>query len=71
MKKYRLESPVTAVLHKPGGHKEPATLPAGAVIDESTRHSSTLEGKVGVYWRGLHFSISLKDLLTNAKAPDC
>ena len=42
------------------------TLPAGAVIDEASRHSSTMDGKVGVYWDGRHYSISLRDLLTKA-----
>ena len=42
------------------------TLPTGAVIDEASRHSSTMEGKVGVYWDGRHYSISLRDLLTKA-----
>ena len=65
---YRLKVPVAAVVHKPGGKKEPATLPAGVVVDESSRHSATLEGKVGVYWRGLHYSVSLRDLFTNAEA---
>lgn len=68
MTKYRLKVPVAAVVHKPGGQKEPATLPAGAVIDEASRHSSTLEGRVGVYLEGQHYSVSLKDLLTNAEA---
>lgn len=56
------------MVHKPGGQKECTTLPAGVVIDESSRHSSTIEGKVGVYLEGLHYSVSLKDLLTNAEA---
>lgn len=68
MTKYRLKAPVAAVIHKPGGQKEATTLPAGVVIDESSRHSSTLEGKVGVYLEGLHYSVSLRDLLMNAEA---
>jgi hypothetical protein len=68
MTKYRIKKPVAAVVHRPGGQKEPASLPAGVEVDESSRHSSTLEGKVGVYWRGVHYSISLRDLLTNAEA---
>jgi hypothetical protein len=68
MTKYRIKTPVAAVVHRPGGKKEPTSLPAGVVVDESCRHSSTLEGKVGVYWDGVHYSISLRDLLTNAEA---
>jgi len=43
-------------------------LPVGAVLDDSSRHSVTLEGKVGVYSEGRHYSVSLKDLLTKAEA---
>jgi len=68
MTMYRIKEPVAAVMHRPGGQKEPSTLPAGVVVDESCRHSSTLEGKVGVYWQGQHYSVSLRDLLTNAEA---
>ncbi len=68
MTMYRLKVPVVAIVHKPGGQKEPTTLPAGVVVDESSRHSSTLEGKVGVHWQGQHYSVSLRDLLTNAEA---
>ena len=67
MPKYQLKEPIPAVLHKPGGQKESVMLPAGAVIDEATRHSGTLEGKVGVYWEGRHYSVSLKDLATKSE----
>ena len=69
MPKYQLKTPVPAVLHKPGGQKESVTLPVGAVLEEASRHSATLEGKVGVYWEGRHYSVSLKDLLTKSEAP--
>jgi hypothetical protein len=69
MPKYKLKEPIPAVQHKPGGQKESVMLPAGTVVDEATRHSGTLEGKVGVYWEGRHYSVSLKDLLTKAEAP--
>jgi hypothetical protein len=68
MAKYRLKAPVSAVLHAPGGQKESVMIPEGAVIDDSSRHSATLEGKVGVYLDGRHYSITLKDLLTKAVA---
>jgi len=64
MAKHQLKSPLQAIWHKPGGQKETITLPAGAVLEEATRHSATLEGKVGVYWEGRHYSVSMKDLLT-------
>jgi len=67
MAKYQLKAPVPAVWHKPGGQKESVTLLAGAVLDESFRHSATIEGKIGVYSAGMHYSISLKDLLTKAE----
>jgi len=68
MAKYRLKAAVPAVLHRPGGQKESVTIPAGVVLDDSSRHSVTIEGKVGVYSDGKHYSISLKDLLTKAVA---
>ena len=65
MAKHKLKTPLPAILHKPRGQKESVTLPAGAVLEEATRHSATIEGKVGVYWEGRHYSVSMKDLLTN------
>jgi hypothetical protein len=64
MAKYQLKTSIPATLHSPGGEKESVEIPAGAVIEEATRHSSTLAGKIGVYWDGRHYSISLKDLMT-------
>ena len=69
MANYLLKAPISAIWHKPGGHKESVTLPAGAVLDEASRHSATLEGKVGVYWEGRHYSVSMKELLLKAEAP--
>ena len=66
MAKYQLKTPIPAVFHNPGGEKQSQTLPLGAVIDEAFRHSSTLAGKVGVYWEGRHYSVSLRDLMKNA-----
>jgi hypothetical protein len=66
MAKHQVKAPLPAIWHKPGGQKESITLPVGALIDEASRHSGTLEGKVGVYWEGRHYSVSLKDLLTKA-----
>jgi len=39
------------------------TIPAGAVLQESTQHSTTLLGMVGVYWEGRHYSVALSELL--------
>jgi hypothetical protein len=69
MAKYKVKTPLPALWHKPGGQKESVELPVGAVIEEASRHSGTLEGKVGVYWEGRHYSVSLKDLLTKADPP--
>jgi hypothetical protein len=66
MATFQVKTPLSAVWHKPGGQKESVTLPVGALIEEASRHSATLEGKVGVYWEGRHYSVSLKDLLTKA-----
>ena len=63
MTKYLLRTPASAILHKPGGQKESVMLPAGAVLDEASRHSATLEGKVGVYWEGRHYSVAMKELI--------
>ncbi len=69
MPTYQLKAPLLAILHKPGGQKESVTLPQGAVVEEASRHSGTLEGKVGLYWEGRHYSVSLKDLLTKSDPP--
>ncbi len=66
MAKYHRKTPLPAILHKPRRQKESTTIPAGTMLDDSSRHSATVEGKVGVYWEGRHYSVSLRDLLTNA-----
>ena len=45
-------------------------IPVSAVLDDSSRHSATLEGKVGVYWEERHYSVSLKDLLTKTEVTE-
>ena len=67
MAKYRLKAEIPATLHKPGGARESVVLPAGTVIEEASRHSSTIAGKLGVYWEGRHYSISMRDLLTKGE----
>ena len=67
MAKYQVKTPLPAIWHKPGGQKESVTLPVGTVLEEASRHSATLEGKVGVYWEGRHYSVSLNYLLQKAE----
>lgn len=67
MAKYKLKEEIPATLHKSGGGKEAVTLPAGSVIEENSRHSSTIAGKIGVHCEGRHYSVSLRDLLTKAE----
>jgi hypothetical protein len=38
-------------------------LPADAVLFESVQRNGTLKGMVGVYWKGRHYSVYLRDLL--------
>jgi len=65
---YRLRIPIrAAILNKMGGEQVSVTLPAGAIIRESTKRSSTLKGMVGVYWEDRHYSVFLRDLLEKAE----
>ena len=66
MSQYRLKGSVSATLDKPGGLKTSATIPAGAVLHDSSKQFTTL-GKVGVYWEGRRYSVSLQDMLKNAE----
>jgi hypothetical protein len=61
--KYSVKDPISAILHKPGGEQVSVTLPTGAVVYESSQHSTTLLGMVGVYWEGRHYSVALSELL--------
>ena len=61
--KYTVKDPISAILHKPGGGLVSVTLPVGAVLQESTQHSTTLLGTVGVYWEERHYSVALSELL--------
>jgi hypothetical protein len=67
MEKYRLKVPISAIVDRTGGQKVSVTLPASAVLYESTQSSSTLFGMVGVLWEGRHYSVYLKDLLKKAE----
>ena len=61
--KYSVKDPISAIFHKPGGGQVYVTIPAGAVLQESTQHSTTLLGMVGVCWEGRHYSVALSELL--------
>jgi hypothetical protein len=63
MTQYRLRIPMPAILDKPGGRHIPVTLPAGAMLVQSSQPSTTLFGMVGVYWEGRHYSVYPKDLV--------
>ncbi len=64
--RYRLNAPIRAILDKPDRYAS-VTIPAGAVLYDSSQPSTTLLGMVGVLWEGRHYSVSLKDLLKNAE----
>jgi len=65
--KYSVKDPISAILHKAGGGQVSVTLPAGAMLQESTQHSTTLLGMVGVDWEGRHYSVALSELLKKAE----
>jgi len=67
MARYRLRLPMRAILDKPGGEQVEVKLPAGAILEDSSRTSSTLFGMVGVYWEGRHYSVYPKELVRNAE----
>lgn len=64
---YRLKAPISALLERPEGPPLTVTLPAGAMLLESSEHSSTLLGMLGVHWEGRHYSVSLPELLLKAE----
>jgi len=65
--RYRVMSPIRAILDKLNGEKVPITLPGGAVLYESSLVSPTLFGMVGVVWAGRHYSVYPKDLYNKAQ----
>jgi hypothetical protein len=65
--RYRLKSSISAVLDRPDRKFESVRLPVGAMLQESSTHSTTLFGLVGVTWEGRHYSIALGDLLHKAE----
>jgi hypothetical protein len=67
MATYRLKAGIPAILDKSESKKLPVTLPAGAVLRDSSQASTTLLGMIGVWWEGRHYSVYLKDLLRKAE----
>jgi hypothetical protein len=63
MTRHRLKVSMPAILNMPGDRHIPVTLPAGAIVVESSRLSATLFGMVGIYWEGRHYSVYPTDLL--------
>ena len=64
--RYRLTAPIRAILDKPDRYGS-VTIPAGALLRDSSQPSTTLLGLVGVLWEGRHYSITLNDLLKNGE----
>ena len=65
--RYRSKAPIRAVLEKSEGQKVSVWLPAGAVLYESSQHSSTLRRMIGVAWAGRHYFVYAKDLAARAE----
>jgi len=64
--RYHLKSAIPAIMDGQGCLIS-VTLPAGAVLIESSQPSGTMIGMIGVYWEGCHYSVHLKDLLKNGQ----
>jgi len=67
LSRYRLKDPLSAILYKPGGQNISVIIPVGAMLVDSSHTSTTLLGMVGVYWKGLRYSVFLDELLKNAE----
>jgi hypothetical protein len=65
--RYRITVPIRAVLDSGVGQKASIMLPAGAVLYETSQHSTTLSGMVAVVWGGRHYFVYPKDLSTRAE----
>jgi len=64
---YRLKEPIAAILNKPGGEHIAVTIPEGALLDPSTKPSTTLFGMIGIWWEGRHYSVYPRDLVHRAE----
>lgn len=67
MARYSLKTPIPAIYDKLGDSLVRITLPAGALLTESSQPSGTVIGMIGVYWEGRHYSVHLRDLLRNGE----
>jgi hypothetical protein len=67
MPRYRLKTSIAAIYDKLGDSLVRVTLPAGALLTESSQPSGTVIGMIGVYWEGRHYSVHLRDLLRNGE----
>ena len=67
MTRYRVSGPVPAIYRTPEGAELRVTLPAGAVLVESTLQSKTVLGMVAVYWEWRPYSVHRRDLLKKAE----
>ena len=67
MSRYRLKAPIRAILDKPGTTHVSVTIPAGAVLYESSQPSSTLFGMVGMLWEGRHYSVFPTEVINKAE----
>jgi hypothetical protein len=65
--RYLTKAPIVALLNQPGGIKTSVMIPPGAVLHESSKHTKTLSGMVGLYWERRHYSICVNDLLNKAE----
>jgi len=59
---YRIKAPIRAILQKVA-----VMLPVGAILEETSQHSTTLFGMVSVAWGGRHYSVYPKDLYKKAE----
>lgn len=67
MAEYRLREPIAAILNKPGGEHVAVIIPEGALLDPSSKPSTTLFGMIGIWWEGRHYSVYPRDLLQKAE----
>jgi hypothetical protein len=67
MIRYCLKTPIPAIYDKLGGSLIRVMLPAAAILTESSQPSGTVIGMIGVYWKGRHYAVHLRDLIRNGE----
>jgi len=68
--RYRLKTPIRAIVDKADGRLVSVEIPAGAILTRSLRSAEkprTLLGFIHVDWEGRHYSVALHDLLKKAE----